>query len=50
MADKETVIITWSEELIRYSDLEFTDNNYLDKTGFYSILSGIYNPRKRNPG
>lgn len=46
MANKEKVTITWSNRLVKYSEIESSEISYLNKRGFFCIISGIYKPRK----
>ena len=39
----ENVSIKWTEGVIDYSQLDKYNNSVLDESGFYALLSGIYN-------
>lgn len=47
MEKKKKVKINWSKSLTEYTNIESSKNSYLDAPGFYSILSGIYDIRKK---
>ena len=46
MGNKEKVTITWSNSLVKYSEIETSTVSFLDKQGFFCILSGMNGLRK----
>jgi hypothetical protein len=47
MEDKEKISITWSNILVKYSEINTSTISFLKEEGFFCILTGIYQPVKK---